>query len=134
MNDVKGEFAERQVEHPVLVVEDDETILISIVTLLEDEGFAVVTANNGKEAIDWLGDGVPSVVLLDMKMPVMDGWAFAEIYRTRPGPKAPLVVMTAARDAKNWAADVGADDYIAKPFDLDYLLDKIRKYSGTPSA
>ncbi len=134
MNDVKGEFVERQAEQPILVVEDDETILISIVTLLEDEGFEVVTANNGKEAIDWLGEGVPSLVLLDMKMPVMDGWAFAEIYRTRPGPKAPLVVMTAARDATNWAMDVGADDYIAKPFDLDYLLDKVRKYSQAQSA
>ncbi len=134
MNDAKGEFVERQVGQPILVVEDDETILISIVTLLEDEGFEVVTANNGKEAIDWLGNGIPSLVLLDMKMPVMDGWAFAEIYRTRPGPKAPLVVMTAARDAKNWAMDVGADDYIAKPFDLDHLLDKVRKYSQARSA
>lgn len=129
VNDVKGEFFERQVGQPILVVEDDETILTSIVTLLEDEGFAVVTANNGKVAIDWLGDGTPSLVLLDMKMPVMDGWAFAEIYRTRPGHKAPLVVMTAARDAKNWANDVGADDYIAKPFDLDDLLNVVRKYS-----
>ncbi len=110
-------------------MEDDETILSSIEFLLTDEGYTVMTAANGHEAIERLVQSAPCLILLDMKMPVMDGWAFAKVYRERPSPRAPLIVMTAARDAQNWSDEVGAAGYIAKPFDVDRLLDLIRQHA-----
>jgi CheY-like chemotaxis protein len=63
-----------------------------------------------------------------MKMPVMDGWAFAAAYRERPAPHAPMLVMTASQDTRSRAADIGADGYLAKPFDVDHLLELVRRY------
>ena len=57
-----------------------------------------------------------------MRMPGVDGWRFAEAYRARPGPYAPILVLTAARDAAEYAAEIGADAYLAKPFELAELL------------
>jgi CheY-like chemotaxis protein len=56
-----------------------------------------------------------------MKMPVVDGWGFARAYRAQPGPHAPIVVFTAAVDARRRAAEIGAEGYLAKPFNLDDL-------------
>lgn len=61
-------------------------------------------------------------------MPHVDGWEFVRRYRERPGPRAPLVVMTATRDAAAWARDVGADGVLAKPFDLSDLDGVLRRY------
>lgn len=114
---------------PILVVDDDETILSSIEFLLDEEGYAVVTALNGQDALRCAAQHHPRLILLDMKMPVMDGWAFAAAYRQQPGPHAPIIVMTAARDTRTRAAEINADGYIAKPFDLDKLLDIVRRHA-----
>jgi CheY-like chemotaxis protein len=82
---------------PILVVDDDEVIVHSIEFLLVEEGYPVVVAFNGREA---LARAEARLILLDMKMPVMDGWAFAAAYRGLPGPHAPIVVMTAAHDSR----------------------------------
>jgi CheY-like chemotaxis protein len=71
---------------------------------------------------------LPAVILLDMKMPVMDGWAFASAYRQQSGPHAPIIVMTAAHDSRQRASEIAADGFIPKPFDLDDLLALIRRY------
>jgi two-component system chemotaxis response regulator CheY len=68
----------------------------------------------------------PDLVLLDMRMPVMDGWAFARAYRELPAPRAPIVVMTAAPDARHRAAEVEADGFVGKPFDLSELVSAVR--------
>jgi CheY-like chemotaxis protein len=87
-----------------------------------------MVAANGKEALKRIASQTPCLILLDMKMPVMDGWAFAHAYRESPGPHAPIVVMTAAHDSHKRAAEIAADDVIAKPFDVNHLLDLVRKY------
>lgn len=117
-------------QRPILVVDDDEIILSTLALCLEDEGYAVVAASNGKEALERVEREHPRLILLDMKMPVMDGWAFATTYRERPGPHAPIIVMTAARDARSRAAEIAADGCLAKPFDLDRLLDLVRRYAA----
>ena len=117
-------------QRPILVVDDDEIILSTLALCLEDEGYAVVAASNGKEALQRVEREHPRLILLDMKMPVMDGWAFAAAYRERPGPHAPIIVMTAARDARSRAAEIAADGCLAKPFDLDRLLDLVRRYAA----
>jgi CheY-like chemotaxis protein len=59
----------------------------------------------------------------------MDGWTFAHAYRQRPGPHAPIVVLTAARDAANWAAQIDTQGVLAKPFELDQLLDIVERFA-----
>lgn len=113
---------------PVLVVDDDEVILESIQLALMDEGYAVVVASNGQEALARAGEQAPCLILLDMKMPIMDGWAFAAAYRERPAPHAPIVVMTAAHDSRARAAEIGADSFLSKPFDLEHLFDMVRRF------
>jgi CheY-like chemotaxis protein len=114
----------------ILVVDDDASIRDFIEMALTDEGYQVALATNGLEALDQLAADPPSLILLDMAMPVMDGWAFAEAYRARPGPHAPIVVVTAAHEAAERAAQVRADDYIAKPFDLDRLLEMVERHAS----
>jgi two-component system, chemotaxis family, chemotaxis protein CheY len=113
---------------PILVVDDDEAILHSVEVILVDDGYPVVLAANGQEALALLEDHRPRLVLLDMKMPVMDGWAFAAAYRGQPGPHAPIIVMTAGRDSGQRAAEIAAEGYIAKPFDIDDLIGLVRRY------
>jgi CheY-like chemotaxis protein len=108
--------------NPIMVVDDDESILDLVQMVLEDEGYSVVLARNGAEALAQLDRISPALILLDMRMPEMDGWEFAEAYRQAQARTAPIVVITAARDAAERAAQVKADGYVGKPFDLDELV------------
>jgi len=114
-------------QRPILVVDDDPEILAMLRDFLESEGLQVCTATNGAEALDALNDCVPSLILLDMRMPVLDGWGFAERYRERH-LGYPIVVMTAAESARRWAEEIGATSYIAKPFDVNELLQMIERH------
>jgi two-component system, chemotaxis family, chemotaxis protein CheY len=106
---------------PILVVDDDYAIRMAVAEILQFEGYSVVTAANGAEALEAIDRLHPSLVLLDMRMPVLDGWGFARELRAR-GVKLPILVMTAARSASRWAQEIGAQGYLAKPFDLPELL------------
>jgi len=117
---------------PILVVDDDPEILAMLRDFLESEGLAVRTAANGAEALDALDDVAPALILLDMRMPVLDGWAFAERFHER-ALTYPIVVMTAAESARRWAEEIGATDYIAKPFDVNELLETIERHRQTGS-
>jgi CheY-like chemotaxis protein len=120
-------------EHPILVVDDDATILFSVAELLELEGYVVATATNGAEALEKTGVLLPGLVLLDMRMPVLDGWAYARALRDR-GVDLPIVIMTAAQDARRWADEIGANGYIAKPFEADALIATVERIVGKPAA
>ena len=116
---------------PVLVVDDDPLIRTSISEILDLEGYPVATAANGAEALESVERSRPSLVLLDMRMPVMDGWGFAGALGER-GIQLPILVMTAAQSAETWAHEVGADGFLAKPFELVDLLDAVERHR-TPS-
>ena len=107
---------------PILVVDDDEAIRTTVQSILVDEGYTVLGAADGVGALDLVCRQPPSLILLDMKMPVMDGWGFARAYRAQPRPHAPIVVLTAAVNAGQRTAEIGARGYLAKPFNLDDLL------------
>jgi DNA-binding response OmpR family regulator len=113
----------------VLVVDDDPSILDTVTSILRSEGFQVMAAGGGKEALSLIHSWHPTLVLLDMRMPVMDGWAVAGAMR-ESGSKVPIVVMTAAESAKRWADEIGAAGYLAKPFGLDELLECVEEHSG----
>ena len=108
-------------EAPILVVDDDPTILATVSEALDFEGFPVMTATNGAEALELVDRNWPSLVLLDMRMPVLDGWGFMRAVRER-GLNLTVVVMTAAADARRWAREIDAQGVLAKPFELDDLL------------
>jgi DNA-binding response OmpR family regulator len=112
---------------PILVVDDDPEILAMLRDFLEGEGLSVRTAANGEEALAVLRDIAPSLILLDMRMPVLDGWGFAERYQAQ-AHGYPIVVMTAAESARSWAQEIGATGYIAKPFDVNELLQTIERH------
>lgn len=106
---------------PILIVDDDPMILNVVSEILQLEGYEVETASDGAEALDRLESSHPSLVLLDMRMPVMDGWGFAGVLKQR-GMRVPILVMTAAQNARKWAEEIDADGYVAKPFELTDLL------------
>ena len=110
------------------MVDDEPQIREILRDLLEEEGCQVGEAGNGAEALDFLRQRQPDVILLDMRMPVMDGWRFAETYRKSETPRVPIVVMTAAQDARRWASEIGADDFIPKPFELPDLFRVLSRF------
>jgi two-component system, chemotaxis family, chemotaxis protein CheY len=113
----------------ILIVDDDQEIREMIKYALADEGYEVLTADNGDAALGVLSERMPHLILLDMRMPVMDGWTFASTYRQRPPPHAPIVVMTAAIDAVQWSREVNAAGCIPKPFELSRLFAAVRRHA-----
>jgi urea transport system substrate-binding protein len=114
---------------PILVVDDDPCIREMVAQVLTSEGYPVVTAANGAEALEIVEREHPALVLLDMRMPIVSGWDFAQELTVR-GVALPIVVMTAALDARRWAEEIGAAGYLAKPFDLMVLLDTVAGLSA----
>jgi two-component system, chemotaxis family, chemotaxis protein CheY len=108
----------------ILVVDDDEAILSTVAEILLLEGYTVRTAGNGEEALVQIQQESPMLVLLDMRMPVLDGWGFARELRER-GLELPILVMTAAQDANRWANEISALGFLAKPFDIVTLIDLV---------
>jgi len=113
----------------VLVVDDDPSILDTVTSILATEGYQVKSAGGGEEALALVAAWRPTLVLLDMRMPLMDGWAVAKAMR-EAGSKVPIVVMTAAENAKRWAEEIDAAGHLAKPFELDELLACVEKYGS----
>jgi CheY-like chemotaxis protein len=113
-------------DRPILVVDDDPTILATVSETLDLEGYAVVTATNGAEALEAVERSSPRIVLLDMRMPVLDGWGFMRTARAR-GMNLKVGVMTAAADARRWATEIGAQGVLPKPFDLEDLIAAVER-------
>jgi CheY-like chemotaxis protein len=117
----------------VLVVDDDPDILDAICDILEGEGYRVSRARHGLEALDRVHEERPGVILLDLMMPVMDGLAFAQALRQRRvDDRIPIVVISADGNPQK-AAAVGAQGYLAKPFDIDALLAQVAQMAGRPA-
>ena len=113
----------------ILVVEDHLDLREMLAVMLEGEGFAVATASNGAEALERLRDECPSVILLDLMMPVMSGDEFRrrQLADERYA-HVPVICMTAAHDGKERAAVMHADKYLQKPVDFQELLAAVRSH------
>jgi len=110
----------------VLVVDDDESIRLIVRLCLSDAGYVVAEAANGQAALAMADEFQPALIILDLRMPIMDGWEFIRQYRARPGLHAPIVGFVAALDAAEECRDLELDGLVSKPFDLDDLLQTVR--------
>jgi CheY-like chemotaxis protein len=110
----------------VLVVDDDPDLVQLISGMLEILGYPVVTAANGAEALDAVDRERPALVVLDARMPILDGKGFSKSLKDK-GVKIPILVITGAPDARKWAQDIGADGYLSKPFELTDLLEAVQR-------
>jgi len=117
----------------VLVVDDDDVIRQLITVNLELEGFDVVTAIDGQDCLDKIGDAAPDVVTLDVMMPRLDGWETASRLRQDPKTAGVRIVLLSARaqeaDIKR-GDKIGVDAYLTKPFDPDELIATVRRLAG----
>jgi CheY-like chemotaxis protein len=113
----------------VLVVDDDPDIRLLIEDLLAFEGYRILTAENGADALHVVEGIRPDVILLDINMPVMDGRAFVRAYRATAPPHAPIVCMTAAHNAMRVCNEIHADAILGKPFEVPDLMNCIARHS-----
>jgi two-component system, OmpR family, KDP operon response regulator KdpE len=109
----------------ILVVDDDAPILRLVRIKLQTEGYQVITGTNGQEAVDLVQSETPDLVVLDVMMPVMDG--VAALRQIRQTSKVPVILLTARSSGpdKVRGLDLGADDYVTKPFDPDELAARV---------
>ncbi|HEX9148685.1 MAG TPA: response regulator [Thermoanaerobaculia bacterium] len=115
----------------MLVVEDDAQLRQSICTLLEDAGYTSRPAENGEIALERAREERPCVILLDLMMPIMNGWEFRSEQLQDPKLSSiPVVIMTADGRAAEKARTLHAD-YLRKPIHLDALLELVNDYCGT---
>ena len=115
---------------PVLIVDDDPDILEAERQILADHGYQVVSARDGAEAQRAVNAGpLPSVIVLDIQMPGLDGPSFARHLRQQLR-HVPLVVVTAAPDPRREADRCNAEAYLPKPFDADELLETIGRFAA----
>ena len=112
----------------VLVVEDDDNTRQALVDFLGDEGFLVESALDGQEALGVAASGAIDVIVLDLWLPVLDGAAFADIWRRHPGSeRVPIIAMSGLPQGEAMAAGVGAAAFRSKPLDLPALADLLRR-------
>ena len=118
----------------ILIVEDDVDLAQVAAEVLQAAGYRTAIAANGHEALNLLRtNNHADLILLDMMMPVMDGWKFREEQRKLPElASIPVVVVTADGDARGKATSIQAAGHIAKPITIDSLLDEVERICGLP--
>lgn len=118
----------------VLVVEDDEAIRALLTELLAEEGYAVRAAADGQEALALLAGWRPDAIVLDLVMPVMDGWAFRAAQRQRPALRdVPVVVVSASGDLGPPVEALAPAAVLPKPFDIAQLVAAVDRLAGRGS-
>jgi CheY-like chemotaxis protein len=120
----KGAIKVRPKDGPVLVVDDDEPFRTEIVEVLRRSGYAVVSAGDGREALEYLrGDNTPALVILDMMMPLMEGWSLFEAVKRDPRlASVPIVLLTCVGDSEDDMPELDVSGYLNKPVRMTKLL------------
>jgi len=110
----------------ILAADDDPQLLRLITRNLQLEGYEVLAASDGQQALELIENNAPDLVLLDVMMPKMDG--FTVCYRVREFSSVPIIIITARGQDQDKVRglDLGADDYLTKPFSVDELLARVR--------
>lgn len=115
----------------ILVIEDEDAIRSLVRDTLEGEGYRVQAASSAEDAISMLDQVKPSLILLDLRLPGMDGFAFVTAYRerTKASDLAPIILVSALRPREELPK--GVVGYLRKPFDLDDLLMHVGRAIGS---
>ena len=114
----------------VLVVDDDADMIEVIQLVLQDAGYRTRSALNGQEALEAVeSGGMPALIVLDMLMPVMNGWQFAEAFHALYGRDVPIVVATAAEHVRSRSDGIGAVGVLPKPFEVSDLLRVVSRHA-----
>lgn len=117
----------------ILIIDDEPGVCSVVSTFLEKKGFTAITAKSGKEGIEVANQLVPDLILLDINMPEMDGFAvLVKLKNNQRTMSIPVVMLTGRGDeiAKLSASALSCEDYISKPFEMEELLDKVKKIIG----
>jgi DNA-binding response OmpR family regulator len=117
----------------ILIIDDEPDICSVVSTFLEKKGFTAIAAKRGKEGIGVANNLKPDLILLDINMPDMDGFAvLVKIKNSEGTASIPVIMLTGRSDeiAKISASALSCEDYISKPFELEELLDKVEKIIG----
>lgn len=114
----------------VLVVDDDREIVVLLTEILESEGFSVAAARDGEAALTVAERDRPAVILLDLRMPRMDGYEFVRDYLRKPGPRAPLVLISGTHDVERAAEMLAPHAWLRKPFELEELVNVVRELAN----
>lgn len=120
----------------VLVVDDDPDILDAIAYTLEDAGYTVTTTEKGEyaESLHDKNGGLPDVIVLDVLLSGKDGRAICKKLKSqKKTEKIPIIMISAHPDAERSTKEVGADDFISKPFDINLFLEKVKKHTANSS-
>jgi len=114
----------------ILLVEDNENNRDMLSRRLVKKGFSIDLAVNGQEAIDLTAQLKPDLILMDMSLPIMDGWEATRRLKASDHKNIPVIALTAhaMSDDRQKAMEAGCDDYETKPVDFPKLLDKINQY------
>lgn len=117
----------------VLVVDDDRPLVAFITTVLEEEAYVVQTAFNGHDGLNRAIESPPDLILMDLRMPIMDGWTCYRLLKQHQDTaNIPVIVISADEAETEVHSDLGAEYFLRKPFDIDDLLSNLRKYLGLP--
>jgi len=112
----------------ILVIDDEPELVDVIRKRLEANGYDVLSANNGEEGMEILLRERPDLILLDVRMPKMDGYTFVkEIGINKDVKKTPIIMLTAVDRLKDLFELEGVKDYVVKPFDTETLVSKVKK-------
>ena len=113
----------------ILIVEDNEVQREGLTIVLRKEGYTVLAAADGQEAISVVGVGLPDLILMDMMIPPPDGWSLMKLWKKNPAlASVPVVIMTSLGVAsEEWASSLGACGLIRKPVDTEPLLAEVRR-------
>ena len=112
----------------ILVVDDEEQLALAVKIRLQSKGYQVVTASDGQQALELAAQERPDLILLDVLMPVMDGYSCLREINTRFGRgKIPVIILTARDRMKDLFELEGVEDYVIKPFDHEDLLTRIER-------
>jgi len=117
----------------ILVVDDEPNIVLSLEFLMKQAGFDVVTATDGEEALREVESNIPDLILLDVMMPKLDGYAVCQTIRTKDEYESVKIIMLTAKGRdieREKGLSLGADDYVTKPFSTQEVVEKVQQMLG----
>jgi len=117
----------------VLIVDDEPLNVDYLEQALEDSNYQIITATNGQEALDKIHSEQPDLVLLDLMMPILDGFAVLSQVKADPMLRdIPVIIISSEHDSKSVVQGIkqGAEDYLTKPVKADLLVKKVKEYLG----